>query len=165
MQTEKGYLWAYWSWQVKKMLSGYKQAILTSVYVGCVFDVTKMSRKTVTTCNRVFLERQMSTPLPTSFPRFYCWTQHHIAWNILFINWDQLSQLCPCPAFCAPLTSLLVGHCEEKKRPWHCTRTAQQQPEHLCLVNTPLITILKNTTIQDIEKETNSIPTKTSILN
>lgn len=155
----------YWSWQAKKMLSGYKQAVLTSVYVGCVFDVTKMNRNTLTTCNRVFLERQMSAPLPTSPASFYCWAQHHIVWNILFINGDQLPQLCPCPASCAPPNFLLVGHCEKKKRPWQCTRTAQQQPKHLCLVNTSLITILKHTTIQAIVKETNSIPTKQSILN
>lgn len=153
-----------WSWQGKKMLSGYKQEILTSVYVGCVFDVTKTNRNTSTTCIRVVLERQMSIPLPTSFPSFYCWVQHHIVWNILFISWDQLSQLCPCPASCALPTSLLVGIVRRKDL-WHCTRIAQQQPEHPCVVNTPLIVILNHATIPAIVKETNCIPTQTSILN
>lgn len=165
MQTEKGYLCAYWGWQVEKILSGYKQAILTSVHVGCVFDVTKTNRNTLTTCNRVFLERQTSSPLPTSSPSFYCWAQSHIVWNNLSISWDQLSQLCPCSTSCAPPASVLVGHWEKKKRPWHCTNTAQQQPEHPCVVNTLLVTLLKHTTVQAVVKETNSIPIKTSILN
>lgn len=36
------------------------------------------------------------------FCSFYCWSQCHMAWNIPLVSCDQLSQLCPLTAPCAP---------------------------------------------------------------
>ena len=63
-------------------------------------------------------------PFLSSSPCFICWAWHPMAWNIPWVCWDQLSQLCPLPASPASPAYSLVGQCEEQKRPWLCVSAA-----------------------------------------
>ena len=64
--------------------------------------------------------------LPSSSPSFIGWAWRHIAWNIPWVSWGQLSQLCPLPTPCAPPACSLVAWGEEQKSPWRCASTVQQ---------------------------------------
>lgn len=54
-------------------------------------------------------------------PELYSSAWHHILWEKLLANLDQLPWFCLLLSFCAPQTSLLVGQHEKCKSPWVCS--------------------------------------------
>lgn len=55
----------------------------------------------------------------TLSPSSPSWAWCHMVWNIPLISWGQLCQLWSLPTSCTPSACcLLVGWCEEQKRPW-----------------------------------------------
>lgn len=74
----------------------------------------------------------------------------------------QLSQLCSLPTLFSPSADLLWGQHENQRRSWCCVSTAQQQPNHPCLISTVLVSRLNHSTIQAALKKFNLIPAKPS---
>ena len=78
-------------------------------------------------------DRRSHSELPPSLspssPSFYCWAPSHAVWDIPFLSWGQLSQLCPLPTSCAPTACSLVGQSEKQKKILalckHCSAIAQ----------------------------------------
>lgn len=55
---------------------------------------------------------------------------------------------------------LAMGARWEKRKPWHCARTTQQQPQHSCVINIVLVTGRKDSIIQAAMKKINSLPSR-----
>lgn len=94
--------------------------------------------------------------------QFYCWLWHYMTWNSPLVNLLQLSRLCPLPACC--LTSAyLSGDCVKNREVFDAVQVIfQDLLKHWFVINTGLVTNLKQSTSGNAMKKINSFPARSS---